>query len=79
MGFFRLEPPLASSLAELCGRYVADGRAHAPHEEALRDLALSGDFAIGVEDITGLPWIEIDFADDITRANQEILPQLAPA
>jgi choline kinase len=30
----------------------------------------------GFEDITGLPWIEIDFADDVLRARSEILPRL---
>ena len=30
----------------------------------------------GFEDITGLPWIEIDFAADMARAASEILPRL---
>ncbi|HIM45156.1 MAG TPA: phosphocholine cytidylyltransferase family protein, partial [Alphaproteobacteria bacterium] len=30
----------------------------------------------GFEDITGLPWIEIDFAEDMARAENEILPRL---
>jgi choline kinase len=28
------------------------------------------------EDITGLPWIEIDFEEDIRKAEAEILPKL---
>jgi choline kinase len=27
-------------------------------------------------DITGLPWIEIDFPEDLERAHDEILPAL---
>lgn len=29
-----------------------------------------------VADITGIPWIEIDFPADVQRAEQEILPRL---
>jgi len=31
---------------------------------------------VGYETIGGQPWIEIDFPDDITRAEQEILPKI---
>ena len=37
----------------------------------------SGTFAF--EDITGIPWIEIDFAADIERANAEVLPRILTA
>jgi choline kinase len=33
----------------------------------------------GYEDITGLPWIEIDFPQDIQRAQNDILPQIEVA
>jgi choline kinase len=29
--------------------------------------------------VTGAPWIEIDFPDDVARATREVLPQLQPA
>ena len=47
-----------------------------PHEEALRELAINAGYNIGVEDITGLPWIEIDYPEDIERASHEILPKI---
>ncbi len=31
------------------------------------------------EDITGLPWIEIDSATDVERANAEVLPRTLAA
>ena len=37
---------------------------------------VSGD---GVEDITGMPWIEIDFTADIERTNAEVLPRILTA
>jgi choline kinase len=31
-----------------------------------------------VADVTGAPWIEIDFPGDVIRATEEILPRLQP-
>jgi choline kinase len=47
-----------------------------PHEEAVRDLLMERTQRIEVADITGLPWIEIDYAEDVVRATDEVLPQL---
>ena len=74
VGFFKFDAATALRLVGLLNGYVADGRREQPHEEALRDLALAGDVQIGVEDITGLPWLEIDFPEDLVRAQQKILP-----
>ena len=30
----------------------------------------------GFEDISGLPWIEIDFPEDVQRAETAVLPNL---
>jgi choline kinase len=38
-------------------------------------LARGGN-GFGFEDVTGLPWIEIDFADDFRRAERTVLPEL---
>ena len=76
VGFFRFGPDCAAALAARCARYDAEGLADAPHEEALRDelLAQPGDF--GFEDVSGLPWIEIDFPEDVVRAEEEVLPAI---
>ncbi len=76
VGFFKFDAATALLLARLLDAYVADGRRAEPHEEALRDLALRPELAIGVEDITGLPWLEIDFPEDLIRAEQHVLPLL---
>lgn len=76
VGFFKFDAATATRLAALVGAYVADGRREQPHEEALRELALAPDCAIGVEDVTGLAWIEIDFPEDVNRAALDILPRL---
>ncbi len=78
VGFFRFSPEAASRLAGIVAGYVESGRSGEIYEEAIRDLLCampSGTF--GIEDVTGLPWIEIDFAEDIARAKTEVLPRLA--
>jgi choline kinase len=78
VGFFRFEENGARRLAALVAGYADGGRAHMPHEEAVRDLIRENSQAIEVADVTGSPWIEIDFPIDVTRAAQEVLPQLQP-
>jgi choline kinase len=76
IGFFRLSPAAAAELCRACARFDAEGLGDAPHEEALRALLLERPGAFGFEDVTGLPWIEIDFPTDVERASEEILPAI---
>lgn len=76
VGFFRFNSACASRIAERCTRFLHDGRGGEPHEEALREELLEQPCAFGVEDITGLPWLEIDFSDDVDRASREVLPAI---
>lgn len=78
VGFFRFDAAGARRLATLVAGYVDTGRANMPHEEAVRDLLLERSQIIDVKDVTGLPWIEIDFPVDVSRAATEVLPQLPP-
>jgi choline kinase len=78
VGFFRFDQAGARRLAALVADYVDTGRAHMPHEEAVRDLLREGSQVFEVADVTGLPWIEIDFPNDVARAAHDVLPQLKP-
>ena len=76
-GFLRLTPRLGRRVVEAMQAYVDAGRVNEIYEEAFRDALLAepaGTF--GFEDITGLPWTEIDFPKDLTRAREVVLPQL---
>lgn len=77
VGFFRFRESTARRLAEIVAGYIASGRQNMPHEEAVRDLLLEGGRLYEVADVTGLPWIEIDFPGDVARAESEVLPRLA--
>ncbi len=77
----------ARRFAAIVARYVDEGRADQPHEEAIRDLLLAepamgetrGVEGLDIADVTGLPWIEIDFPQDVTRAIDDVLPRIGPS
>ncbi len=80
VGFFKLSAEVAEKIIFQTGLYLRQGRRHEPYEETIRDVLLTsprGTFAF--EDITGMPWIEIDFAADIERATAEVLPRILAA
>jgi choline kinase len=79
IGFTRFSPDAAAKVAAALDRHVSAGRLDEIYEEAFRDVLLSeppGTFQ--VEDITGLPWVEIDFPEDLAKAECEIFPRLLP-
>jgi choline kinase len=78
VGFFRFDEAGARRLAALVAGYVDRDLAHMPHEEAVRDLLRERSQIFEVADVTGAPWIEIDFPTDVIRAAHEVLPQLRP-
>jgi choline kinase len=76
-GFLKLSAEWAAKLAARLDRYMEAGRTAEPYEEAIRDLLLEaapGTFAIA--EISGIPWIEIDFDEDLRRAKDVILPAI---
>jgi len=78
VGFFRLKEEAARRFAEIVEGYIDSNRANLPHEEAVRDLLLEHSHQFETADVTGAPWIEIDFPNDVERASAEILPVLQP-
>lgn len=74
VGFFRFGSKMAKRLAERTEDYLAKELFEEHYEEALRDLMLESPEDFGFEDVTGIPWVEIDFPEDIVRAEQKILP-----
>ena len=76
VGFFRFGPACAATIAQECARFATEGLSDAPHEEALRNVLLADPGAFGYEDVTGLPWIEIDFPEDVVLATEDVLPAI---
>ncbi len=77
VGFFRLSNVMCQKLLATTARCIDAGALDTAYEEALRDVLLAEPDQFGFEDITGLPWLEIDFPEDVERALIEILPRLA--
>ena len=77
-GFLRMSPNTAKKLADTSNRYISDGRRDAQYEMAIRDVLLAEPPGLfRYEDISGIPWIEIDFPSDLERAEKVILPLIA--
>jgi choline kinase len=79
VGFFRFSPAMAAALSATCDAYLAKGVTALEYEEGIRDLILAHPDRFRAEDISDLPWTEIDFETDIVRARDAILPKLADA
>lgn len=76
-GFMRMSPDIAGHVADACEAYIENGRLDATYELAIRDVLIGqqpGAFA--VVDVSDVPWVEIDFPEDLERAKKEILPQV---
>ena len=55
--------------------HIEAGRVDMEYEDGLQDFFQK--VFVGCERIGGLPWIEIDFPEDVRRAEKEILPLLS--
>ncbi len=76
VGFFRFSQDIGRRLGAAAETYVSAGGREHWYERAIRDLLLETPDEFGFEDVTGLPWLEIDFPEDIGRAITDILPRL---
>lgn len=77
VGFFRFDGETASQLAQICNQFESQGKGGFPHEDAIRQLVLERPHLFGYEDVSGMPWIEIDFPDDVVKAEQVIFPAIS--
>ncbi len=75
-GFLRLSAQGAAALGEAAAALVAEGGGDAPAEDAIHRWLRARADTVTPVDVTGIPWIEIDFAEDVARAEREILPRL---
>ena len=76
VGFFRFSSAVAKELAGRAEDYVTAGHRMIEYEEPIRDMIIASvEDRFGFEDISGLPWTEIDFPEDIDKA-RALLPEL---
>jgi len=75
VGFFKFSNNLFKKLHEQANLYFDSKNHEAPYEEVIRDVLLDNPGLFNYEDITGVPWTEIDFPEDIIKA-EKILNQI---
>jgi choline kinase len=74
VGFYKLDLLAARHLRELLEQWIASGRDGEEYEEVFRVLFKACSF--GYESVGDLPWTEVDFPEDITKAEQTVWPQI---
>jgi L-glutamine-phosphate cytidylyltransferase len=74
IGFLKLDAAAARLLRELIDARIARGDTGIEHEEVYPDLLARAE--VGFERVDGTPWTEIDFPDDVVRAERAILPRI---
>lgn len=74
IGFFKVDSAdIPALVKDTRAREKGAGRMDS-YDDVLREMVRSGLF--GFEDVTGIPWTEIDFPQDVVFANETVLPQL---
>ena len=74
VGFLKVRGADLDSLQESVKAHVDRSEWNLEYEDALADFFSR--VKVGYEKVGGLPWIEIDFPEDVTRAEREIVPKL---
>lgn len=74
IGFFKIGPAdlpmlINETRARSVGSEVRDS-----YDDVIRAMVLADRF--GCEDVTGVPWTEIDFPQDVSLARDEVLPRI---
>ncbi len=74
VGILRLSADAAEVLRGILEEFIEMGKDSLEYEEAFRELA--AEVPIGLVEIGDLPWIEIDFEEDLARACEQVLPEV---
>lgn len=74
VGFLKVQHADAESLVASLQGYIDQDRWDMEYEDGLLEFFAA--VKVGHEKIGGLPWTEIDFPEDVTRAEREVLPKL---
>ena len=74
IGFFKIGPSDLPMLIDETRARSAGPEVRDSYDDVLRAMVLADRF--GYEDVTGLPWTEIDFPEDLSLARDEVLSQI---
>ena len=74
VGFFKCGVEAGPAFVRFLERVIEESRGLNEYEDALHMLVTS--HHVGWVDVTGLRWTEIDFAEDLRRAEADVLPHV---
>ena len=74
VGFFKCGAAAGPEFVTAMEHVIATGDGLNEYEDALHILLQR--VHVGSVDVTGLPWTEIDFVEDLQRAEDEVLPRV---
>jgi choline kinase len=74
IGFFKIGSDDLQMLIEQTRARTVGSDVRDSYDDVLREMVLADRF--GFEDVTGLPWTEIDFPGDLVYARDEVLPRM---
>jgi choline kinase len=74
VGFFKCGAAAGPEFVRAMEHVIATGDGLNEYEDALNIILQRTH--VGWVDVTGLPWTEIDFAEDLQRAEDEVLPRV---
>ncbi len=74
VGFFKCDPSHAPEYIRLLAESIEEMGGVNEYEDALHRLL--GAVEVGWVDVTGLPWTEVDFVEDLRRAERVVLPRI---
>ena len=74
VGFLKVQRADTGHMIDSLKTCVDRGELDMEYEDALHEFFTRA--KVGFEKIGGLPWIEIDFPEDVTRAERDVLPKL---
>jgi choline kinase len=75
IGFFKSSAAAGALLVDLLAQVIDESRGLCEYEDALH--LLTARERVDAVDVTGLPWTEVDFAEDLRRAQATVFPEIA--
>ncbi len=76
-GFMKMSPDIAAKIADYAEHIVASGEIEGAYERAISAVLYKEPIGkFGCEDITGIPWVEIDYDSDLKKAVTQIIPRI---
>lgn len=77
-GFLKMSPAIAVKVADSVQGFIDRGEEVGPYEDAFREVLLSEPAdTFAHEDVTDIPWIEIDYPSDLKKATTNIFPRIS--